>query len=77
VARPVPHWLEQVVRYAPYWLEKVVSLLTHWLEQVVRCPAAPIKCNDSSVADANYNIPYGNIVYVAFNDPDILKGRGE
>jgi hypothetical protein len=47
------------------------------MEQVVRCPAAPIKCKDSLVADANDNIPHGNIVYVAFNDPDILKGRGE
>ncbi len=53
------------------------DMLPYWLEQVVRCPAAPIKCKDSLVADANYNIPHGNIVYVAFNDPDILKRRGE
>jgi hypothetical protein len=52
------------------------DLLPYWLEQVVRCPAAPIKCKDSLVADANYNIPHGNIIYVAFNDPDILKRRG-
>jgi hypothetical protein len=74
----VPYWLEQVVRYASPLAGTGGQICSpigwnRWSDARLLQSSARIHWLH---ADANYNIPHGNIVYVAFNDPDILKGRG-